>query len=91
MSDDRVTCSTCCLCSVGKKRCMEQDLGVDITLPRRCILYIPTHVDPDSRNGRERWPDLQKQIEQAREEDRLFHGRRARKAPINSNSKPGGR
>lgn len=71
MSDDRVTCSTCCL--RRKSKCMEDDLFVDVNLPRRCVMYKPGPDDMDPRTGKERWPALQKQIERTREEDRLFH------------------
>lgn len=72
MSDDRIRCETCCLASLGKKRCMELDLHVDLQLPRRCVHYIPSIGDPDTRSGRDRWPGLEHEILKARREN-LVH------------------
>lgn len=90
--DDRVRCATCCLASIGKKRCMELDLGVDLELPRRCLHYIPTVADLDQRSGRDRWPDFTRQVELARAEDQAFWRKaKRRKSPEFRDSAPEGK
>lgn len=90
--DDRVTCTSCVHCSVQKKRCLEDDCLTDVNQPRRCILYIPIYGHEDKRSGRDRWPDLVRQIKIAREEDLIFHfgERKRRGSPKSPNSKPRG-
>ena len=63
--DDRRTCNQCA--NLIANRCQAAKRGEIVAsrnyepirdLPRRCEGYVPGAGDPDSRPGRERWPEL---------------------------------
>jgi len=63
--DDRRTCSQCA--NLSGRRCLAAWRGEILAsrdyvpvrdIPRRCEGYAPGADDPDTRPGRERWPEL---------------------------------
>lgn len=63
--DDRRTCDRCanlegwrCLAAWRGEIVANRDYEPVRDIPRRCEGYAPGADDPDTRPGRERWPDL---------------------------------
>lgn len=63
--DDRRTCRQCA--NLAGRRCLAAWRGEIVAnrdyepvrdIPRRCEGYVPGADDPDTRPGRERWPEL---------------------------------
>lgn len=64
-TDDRRTCNQCA--NLSGRRCLAAWRGELVAngdyapvrdIPRRCEGYVPGADDPDTRPGRERWPEL---------------------------------
>jgi hypothetical protein len=76
LPDDRKACRDCARCDVRRRWCSFFEHNPIIDLKRRCVEFRPRPTDPDQRTGRERWPDIQAQIEELRALDRAFLARR---------------
>ena len=53
-------------------RCTKLNRGELVTLPRRCVHYLPNADEADQRTGAERFPTLESSITQARAEDAAY-------------------
>jgi hypothetical protein len=76
LPDDRKACRDCAKCDVKRRWCAVFEHNPIIELKRRCVHFAPRAGDPDQRTGRERWPDIQAQIEQMARMDTEFLARR---------------
>lgn len=68
IEDDRVNCRDC----RRRDNCRDR-----VPIPLRCQSFQALPGHPDQRTGRERWPDLAKQIAEIRAMDEEF--RKARR------------
>lgn len=71
MTDDRITCSSCTHlrgreCSAWRDLKAVRGYGPIADLPRRCDAYRPGSGEEDQRTGKERWPTLDRVIEETR-------------------------
>lgn len=67
--DDRVTCTECRNSDPGSYRCIPLRRSIILDQPLRCIAFTPMRRAPDQRAGCERWPNLKRDIEDARAAD----------------------
>ena len=70
-ADDRITCQTCTHlrgreCSAWRELQAVRGYAPDADLPRRCDAYRPVSGEEDQRSGRERWPTLDRVIDEPR-------------------------
>jgi hypothetical protein len=77
LPDDRKACRDCAKCDLKRRRCAVFDHNPILDLKRRCVQFVPRPGDPDQRTGRERWPDIQAQIEEIRALDTAHAQRRS--------------
>lgn len=66
LPDNRVTCSECTHSDGGSFRCRRLKVSILPDLPLRCAHFTPLVSASDQRNGVERWPNLQGDIETER-------------------------
>jgi hypothetical protein len=74
-TDDRIACATCknfrppLRCEVKKTSAWPEGFKL------RCLDFVPTSRAQDQRTGKQRWPNMQRNIELSREEQGKEIGR----------------
>lgn len=66
-ADDRIYCRDCRnlvdrVCTAWREARAIKGYAPDADIPRRCDAYRPGQDEQDQRNGRERWPTLNRRI-----------------------------
>lgn len=72
-ADDRITCAACRNhtgreCSAWREVAAIQGYSPNPDMPRRCLGYRPGRDEQDQRSGRERWPTLDRRIDNPKEQ-----------------------
>ena len=70
--DDRITCAQCRnfeapVCIAWREVAAVRGYAPDADLLRRCLGYCPGREEQDQRTGRERWPTLDRVVDNPKE------------------------
>lgn len=77
LPDDRVLCTSCAHLQERRlAHCRLYRMDVQPTVPLRCVGFKALPQAADQRSGHERWPGIQKEIDEIRKLEREYAEKR---------------